>query len=160
MQMDHHCPWMNNCIGLYNQKAFVLFNFYAAVTCAWTMSMVCSYAFPCVEDELCTVFDVVPILGLCTGVTVIMCGLMALFSAVMFCDQVKMIQENTGTIDKMQAKRSSNMRVKTADTPIGASPVLYTKNTCKMKAIKVLCIWLPINVHTDISIENQLFQDY
>ncbi len=32
-KLDHHCPWLGNCIGLGNHKLFVLFCFYAAVSC-------------------------------------------------------------------------------------------------------------------------------
>jgi hypothetical protein len=29
--MDHHCPWVGNCIGVHNNKFFILFLFYATV---------------------------------------------------------------------------------------------------------------------------------
>lgn len=33
MKMDHHCPWINNCIGQFNQKFFILFCFYCFIGC-------------------------------------------------------------------------------------------------------------------------------
>lgn len=31
LKMDHHCPFMGNCIGYHNHKQFILFNFYISL---------------------------------------------------------------------------------------------------------------------------------
>ena len=39
-KMDHHCPWINNCVGEWNQKYFLQFLFYVGVLSAYSILLV------------------------------------------------------------------------------------------------------------------------
>ena len=146
--MDHHCPWMNNCIGLKNQKAFVLFNFYAMTVCAWTAGRVGAKLFNCVDVSFCMDTQQVPALGLLATLILIFCILFFLFTITMFIDQVQMIQENTSTIDKMQARRA-NLRRKG-----GVTAKKEIKQKTKPFAKVSPCFWVPLNCCLETSVES------
>lgn len=47
--MDHHCPFIGNCVGKYNHKYFVLFLFYATVK-------IYDYELDWYRDDICEYF--------------------------------------------------------------------------------------------------------
>ncbi|XP_061086150.1 zf-DHHC domain-containing protein isoform X3 [Conger conger] len=41
-RMDHHCPWINNCVGELNQKYFIQFLFYTGLASLYSIALVVS----------------------------------------------------------------------------------------------------------------------
>ena len=36
MDRENHCPWMNNCVGLFNRKSYLLFCMYASISVVYS----------------------------------------------------------------------------------------------------------------------------
>ncbi|CAH1779830.1 unnamed protein product [Owenia fusiformis] len=85
-KMDHHCPWVNNCVGENNQKYFVLFTLYIFIISVHAMAISVQYFITCVGSDwsgcsnyspaATTVFIIFLVFeGLLFGIfTAIMCG--------------------------------------------------------------------------------------
>ncbi|XP_039333643.1 palmitoyltransferase ZDHHC3 isoform X1 [Saimiri boliviensis] len=104
-KMDHHCPWVNNCVGENNQKYFVLFTMYIALISLHALIMVGFHFLHCFEEDWtkCSSFSppttVILLILLCFE------GLLFLiFTSVMFGTQVHSICTDETGIERLQRK--------------------------------------------------------
>ncbi|KAM7063117.1 palmitoyltransferase ZDHHC3 isoform 3-T7 [Molossus nigricans] len=105
-KMDHHCPWVNNCVGENNQKYFVLFTMYIALISLHALIMVGIHFLRCFEEDWtkCSYFSppttVILLILLCFE------GLLFLiFTSVMFGTQVHSICTDETGIERLKRKQ-------------------------------------------------------
>ena len=118
--MDHHCPWMNNCVGIGNQKYFILFLFYTLFTTGYAIGLVLYHFVQCMADEYCDDYSTLTA-NLIRAVLVLSCAAM-IFTLSMLMNQFHGVITGLGTVDRMQRRRKEG-RIR--GTPEDYSPMRW-----------------------------------
>jgi len=113
IKMDHHCPWVNNCVGIGNHKLFLLFIFFVFVVSLYSVALLtmqyvlCSvYGSGCGDDMINMFVVFLLIESLCC----------AIFTSCMMGDQVPNIATRETQIDRLKRNRDTSPSRKTKTT--------------------------------------------
>ncbi|CAE7648192.1 zdhhc3a [Symbiodinium sp. CCMP2592] len=102
--MDHHCPWINNCVGLSNQKLFILFLVYTCASAVFTLVLLAGSAFYWLWSQ--KNWSDAPPPGsaslICTGMVAVECFAAVLFVSDFLQEQVESIQMNSTLVETYQ----------------------------------------------------------
>ncbi|KAE9020093.1 hypothetical protein PF011_g5567 [Phytophthora fragariae] len=136
IKMDHHCPWVNNCVGLGNHKFFLLFIFYVFVLSTYALTLVFFRYAKCI-NESCPTYGAIRVVCL-----ILEAVLFGLFTMCMMCDQYSVITTGTTQIDRLKGEAADSLGLREV---FGGPDFKFSLH------------WLlPVNIWFPTSVKNQV----
>jgi len=96
--MDHHCPYINQCVGLHNHKVFVMFLFYITIGMSY-----CEFFFLYgtrvyrISEGIDSQVSLLE--GTMIGLNIIILGFCILSTLILFVNQIHLIAHNMTKIE-------------------------------------------------------------
>eukprot|EP00605_Chrysophyceae_sp_TOSAG23-4_P001194 GSChrysophyteH1.ASY1.ANO1.1303.1 assembled CDS len=117
VKMDHHCPWVNNCVGIGNQKLFLLFLLSVNLVCIYALFLVIGKFLYCSSSNTNSL-DILKEKNVDAAVIdanvmivflLVESVLFGLFTLCMMGDQTSVLATNQTQIDKLKGIRNEGV---------------------------------------------------
>eukprot|EP00291_Cryptomonas_curvata_P018621 CAMPEP_0172162322 /NCGR_PEP_ID=MMETSP1050-20130122/6604_1 /TAXON_ID=233186 /ORGANISM="Cryptomonas curvata, Strain CCAP979/52" /LENGTH=275 /DNA_ID=CAMNT_0012832293 /DNA_START=165 /DNA_END=988 /DNA_ORIENTATION=- len=111
LKMDHHCPWVNNCVGFHNYKFFVLFLINGSISCGYTIGLLLYAVLQRPYSEFAP-WDISSLVNIvAVGIFGLGAfGLMCYHMSLMFANQTTIEQLKSGNPDEYSLGVTENIR--------------------------------------------------
>lgn len=106
LHMDHHCPWIGNCVGLFNQKFFIQYNVYVFLVGMSDLGIGSSIVYKVYENVSMSPQTLSQKYGMgliiCTVIFFMLAVIFTIFTLNVLFDQIRGLYRNQTTIDRLK----------------------------------------------------------
>eukprot|EP00112_Aurelia_sp_Birch-Aquarium-sp1_P006982 Seg1762.9 transcript_id=Seg1762.9/GoldUCD/mRNA.D3Y31 product="putative palmitoyltransferase ZDHHC21" protein_id=Seg1762.9/GoldUCD/D3Y31 len=117
-KMDHHCPWINNCVGEDNQANFTQFLFYTAFLCCTTCVLCFAYFFDWLPHcDACAEGNIAQNMKIEVVCLTIISLAFGGFTTFMFVDRLILISSDVTTLELMADGAAIKKSIRNSNKP-------------------------------------------
>lgn len=126
LNMDHHCPWINNCVGFNNRKYFLLFLFYISISLIYSITI----EIIIMVDETIKLSNGQSLTAhyVLKWIVLVISAIVAFVLTIFFLYHLGLVLKNTTTLEMMIKKRRENPAAAQQKANNMANPSIVPQN--------------------------------